>query len=69
MAKTVIAGAGVFGTALAQRLAQNAENDVTLHTIIPEIAKEINAEHTNLHYVPAKRLNERIRATTDDAIF
>lgn len=69
MRKVVVAGAGAFGTAMAVRLAANPDNAVTIHTIIPEVADEINASHTNARYVPSVTLPESISATTEDAVF
>lgn len=65
----VVAGAGVFGTAIAERLAWNSSNSVVLHTIELDVEKEINENHTNRKYFPTRFLNRSIRATSDFAVF
>ena len=69
MTNIVVAGAGVFGTAIAERLAGNWNNNVVLHTIEEDVAKNINEQHQNSKYFPTKYLNSKITATTDDTIF
>lgn len=69
MQRIVVAGAGVFGTAMAERLSWNPDNEVTVHSIVPEVVSEMNASHTNGRYVPGKLLNPGIRATGDNAVF
>ncbi len=67
--KIVIAGAGTFGTSVAERLAWNQENRVFLHTIEEDVAKNIEKEHKNSKYFPTRFLNQGIRATTDYSVF
>lgn len=69
MTNIVVAGAGVFGTAIAERLAWNWNNNVTLHTIEEDVAENINKDHQNSKYFPTKFLNSKIKATTDYKIF
>lgn len=69
MTNIVVAGAGVFGTAIAERLAWNWDNNVILHTIEEDVADNINKDHQNSKYFPTKFLNSKIKATTDDKIF
>ena len=54
-----VIGAGSFGTAIANLLANNT--DVLIYARLPEIVKQINQEHTNLDV----KLSPRIRATND----
>lgn len=69
MNNIVIAGAGTFGTAVAERLAWNINNRVTIHTIEKDVEKEINEKHTNRKYFPTRFLNRYLSATSDFSIF
>ncbi len=57
-------GSGAWGTALAKVLA-DAGSDVRLWARRPELADEINTEHTNGRYLPGVPLPTAIRATTN----
>ena len=59
-----VLGAGAWGTAVAQLLAQNG-CDVTLWCYEPEIAQEINTKQCNERYLPGKKLNKNIKAVSD----
>ena len=61
----VIAGAGVFGTALAQRLSWNPKNRITLYTIEPDVVSDINECNQNAKYFPGRHINADINATLD----
>ncbi len=61
----VIAGTGVFGTALAQRLSWNSKNHITLYSIEPDVVKDINEKNQNSKYFPGRHINNDIRATLD----
>ena len=61
----VVAGAGVFGTALAQRLSWNEKNRVTLYTIEEDVIADINTKHQNSKYFPGRHINSSIVATGD----
>lgn len=63
MNRIVIAGAGVFGTALAERLARNEQNRIILYTIEKEVVEDINENHMNSAYFPARHINRQITAT------
>ncbi len=65
----VIAGAGVFGTAVAERLAWNTTNNVILWSIEEDVVRDINKNHRNTKYFPTHFLNTSIRATGDKEIF
>ncbi len=69
MNNIVVAGAGVFGTAIAERLSWNQDNNVVLHTIEKDVEKDINENHQNLKYFPSRFLSSRVSATGDDSIF
>ncbi|MFA6689910.1 MAG: NAD(P)H-dependent glycerol-3-phosphate dehydrogenase [Sphaerochaetaceae bacterium] len=65
----IIAGAGVFGTAIAERLAWNAKNRVVLYSIEKDVVADINGNHRNTKYFPTRFLNASIVATDDKRIF
>lgn len=69
MNNIVVAGAGTFGTAIAERLSWNPMNQVRLHTIEPEVEAEINTHHTNTKYFPTRFLNSSVSATSDFHVF
>ena len=58
-----IIGAGAWGTALAQVLAE-AGRAVVLYVHEPELADSINKNHQNNLYLPDVSLNKNIRATS-----
>lgn len=58
-----ILGAGTWGTALAQVLADNG-HDVLLYHFDEKIVKDINENHKNSLYFNDLLINERIKATT-----
>ncbi len=62
MQRIGIIGAGAWGTALAQSLA-NAGRDVLLWAREPEVITSINEQHENTVYLKGVRLNEMIEAT------
>lgn len=61
--KLGVVGAGAWGTALAQVMAQSDE--VALWAFEPDVAQSINRRHINDSYLPDVHLSPRIRATTD----
>lgn len=69
MANIVVAGAGVFGTAIAERLAWNTKNRITIHTIEADVEEDITNNHQNTKYFPTKFINYSIKATMDDSVF
>ena len=69
MNNIVIAGAGTFGTAVAERLCWNNNNKVTLHTIEKDVEKEINEKHTNRKYFPTRQLSKHLSATSSFSVF
>lgn len=65
----VVAGGGVFGTAMAERLTWNSENRVIIHSVEDEVVDSINKEHRNTKYFPTRFLSREITATKDMGIF
>ncbi|MBS7529103.1 NAD(P)H-dependent glycerol-3-phosphate dehydrogenase [Hazenella sp. IB182353] len=61
--KVAVVGAGSWGTALAQVLAENG-HDVTLWARSVPVADELNQRHTNKKYLPQAKLHPAIYATT-----
>lgn len=59
-----ILGAGAWGTALAAAVTA-AGRQALLWTRNPELAQEINGQHTNSVYLPRVKLAQSIRATSD----
>ena len=65
MTKTIgIIGAGAWGTALAQVLA-NEDRDVLIQAHEEDTASAINNEHENKDFLPGVSLNPNIKATTE----
>jgi glycerol-3-phosphate dehydrogenase (NAD(P)+) len=64
-----VIGAGAWGTALADQLAQKG-HDVTLWCFEPEVADEIRASGVNSTYLPGHRVAPAIRPTValDEAL-
>ena len=69
MNNVIVAGAGTFGTAVAERLSWNISNRVTLHTIEKDVEKDINEYHMNRKYFPTRFLSHYLRATSDSSVF
>lgn len=62
--KIGVVGAGAFGTAIAQTVANNVE-EVILYLRRDNLANEINNIHINTEYYPNTELKDNIIATTD----
>ncbi len=62
--RIAVIGAGSFGTAIANMVAENGHRAV-ICLRNPERAKEINEDHLNTPYLPGYVLSERVTATTD----
>lgn len=58
----IIVGAGVFGTALAERLAWNVNNNVLIYARKEEIVDDINIHHQNKKCYPTRFLESSITA-------
>ncbi|MCH3916522.1 MAG: glycerol-3-phosphate dehydrogenase [Spirochaetia bacterium] len=61
----MFAGAGVFATAMAERLAWNKNNTVFLYSRDKAVVNEINDLHQNKKYYPTRFLNKSIVAFDD----
>ena len=59
--KTAVIGAGSFGTAISQILADNSE-EVYLFARRPEVVESINRDHENRAYHPGVKLKGTIKA-------
>jgi glycerol-3-phosphate dehydrogenase len=64
--RTVVLGAGSWGTAFAKILG-DAGNETVLWARRPEIAAAINAERINPDYLPGTKLGSNVTATTSAA--
>ena len=64
MTTVSVIGAGAWGTALAQVIADQGK-DTIIWTRDNTLAREINATHVNESYLPSIALNHRINATSD----
>ena len=60
-----IIGSGTFGTAIANSLAKNLNNNVTLYSRSQKIVDDINNNNFNTNYFPNTKLNTKIKATND----
>ena len=63
--KIIVLGAGTFGTAIANELSFNKENNVVLFSRHQLKVDEINTLHTNKNCFPNKHLNESLRASSN----
>ena len=63
--KILVLGAGTFGTAIANELSVNKENNVVLFSRNQQKVDEINTCHTNKSCFPNKHLTEFLSATFD----
>jgi len=66
MTKVAVFGAGSWGTAFSQVLA-DAGNEVVIWGRRPEVCEAINERHENTEYFPGIELPSAVRATTDPA--
>ena len=69
MNNIVIAGAGTFGTAVAERLCWKSSNKVKLHTIEKDVDIEIKEKHKNKKYFPTRLLSRHLSATSSFSVF
>ena len=61
----LVLGGGVFGTAIANELSVNTENNVVLFSRSQQKVDEINTYHTNKSCFPNKHLTKFLSATSD----
>jgi len=59
----LVLGAGTFGTAIANELSVNTENNVILFSRSQQKVEEINTFQTNKIFFPNKQLNNNVKAT------
>ena len=60
-----IMGSGTFGTAIANELARNINNKVTIFSRSEEKKNEINNFHTNKKMFPKKKLSHSLFCTNE----
>jgi glycerol-3-phosphate dehydrogenase (NAD(P)+) len=61
--RAAVVGAGAWGTALADLLANNG-HDVTLWAFEPDVAESVNGRHENTRFLKDARLHAGVRAST-----
>lgn len=61
----IVLGAGAFGTAIANELSVNTENNAVLFSRNKEKVEEINLHNTNQSCFPNKHLTKHLRASFD----
>ncbi len=61
--RVTVLGAGSWGTTVASLVA--GRNDAIVWARDPEVAREINEEHTHSRYLSGHRLSKRLAATAD----
>lgn len=61
----VIIGGGSFGTALANQFSYNENNSITIYLRNKEVEKEINNYNTNSRFFPNRKLNDKIKASSN----
>lgn len=61
----IVLGAGTFGTAIANELSVNTENNVVLFSRNKEKVDEINSYNTNKSCFPNKHLTKQLKACSD----
>jgi glycerol-3-phosphate dehydrogenase (NAD(P)+) len=59
-----VVGAGAWGTALANLLAENG-CDVKIWAREPDVVESINREHANQRFLPGHRLSQELQASID----
>lgn len=64
MQRVSVVGAGSWGTAVARHMARQG-NEVRLWSHNPDVAREVNARHTNSAYLPGCALGESVGCFTD----
>lgn len=65
----IIAGSGVFGTAIAERLAWNRNNKVLIYSRDKKVVDEINTEHKNSKSFSTRFIHKRIKAFSEISDF
>lgn len=65
----IIVGSGVFGTALAERLAWNAKNQIYIYSRDEHVVNDINTNHQNKKCYPTRFLKSSIKAFSNIEFF
>ena len=65
--KVFIIGSGTFGTAIANELSRDLDNEVVIFSRSKEIKDEINNLHTNKKYFPDNILNDSLVCSNDSS--
>jgi glycerol-3-phosphate dehydrogenase (NAD(P)+) len=66
--KIFFIGAGSIGTALGNIIAETGKSDVVLHSVESDVVDTINSSGINIKYFPAIRLDQRLKATSEDKL-
>ena len=64
MNEVLVLGSGAWGTSLANLLADNTKKIIYLWSFEKEVANTINSKFINQKYLPSKKLNRNIRASS-----
>ncbi|MDC3024599.1 NAD(P)-dependent glycerol-3-phosphate dehydrogenase [Alphaproteobacteria bacterium] len=64
MNEVLILGGGAWGTALANLLADNTKKTIYLWTLENEVSNTINTKFVNERYLPFKKINKKIKASS-----
>jgi glycerol-3-phosphate dehydrogenase (NAD(P)+) len=61
-------GAGTIGTALGNIMAEAGHEKILLHSVEPEVVRNINTLHINSKYFPSLQLHRGLSATTNETM-
>ena len=64
MSEILVLGAGAWGTALANLLAENTKNKVYLWSFEKEVADTVNSKLINEKYLPSKKISKNVIASS-----
>ncbi len=64
MSEIIVLGGGAWGTALANLLAENTKKKIYLWSFEKEVANTINSKFINEKYLPSKKINKNIIASS-----
>ena len=64
MSEILVLGGGAWGTALANLLAENTKKKIYLWSFEKEVANTINSKFINEKYLPSKKINKNIIASS-----
>src|SRR5437868_8549779 len=66
--KIIVFGGGAFGTAIANQLSYNSENEIIILLRDLDIITEVNEHQTNKKYFPNRRFHNTIKASADYSV-